>query len=95
MEDLLYLKSFHQPMFDVAKPNDNIVDNWTLLQRSMCRYIRQWVNDNLLDHISEESNAKSLWDKFDHLYAKKTSNNKMYLIKKMLVLKLQEQTLVI
>jgi len=58
----------------------------------MCGYIRQWVDDNVLNHISGENNAKSLWDKLEQLYAKKTSNNKMFLIKKMIGLKLQEGT---
>jgi hypothetical protein len=58
----------------------------------MCGYIRQWVNDNILNHINGEKYAKSLCDKFVLLYAMKTGNNKIYLIKKMLDLKLQEGT---
>jgi len=68
-------------------------DEWSLLHRQVCGYICQWVDDNVLNHISGENNAKSLWDKLEQLYAKKTGNNKMFLIKKMLGLKLQEGTL--
>jgi cell division cycle protein 20 (cofactor of APC complex) len=92
MEDLLYVKNFHEPVFATEKPDNKTDDQWTLLHRQVCGYIRQWVDDNVLNHISGEKHAKSLWDKLEQLYAKKTGNNKMYLIKKMLSLKLQEGT---
>ncbi|KAK2382824.1 zinc knuckle (CCHC-type) family protein [Trifolium repens] len=92
MEDLLYVKNFHEPVFATEKPDNKTDDQWTLLHRQVCGYIRQWVDDNVLNHTSGEKHAKSLWDKLEQLYAKKTGNNKMYLIKKMLSLKLQEGT---
>jgi cell division cycle protein 20 (cofactor of APC complex) len=79
-------------VFATEKPDNKTDDQWTLLHRQVCGYIRQWVDDNVLNHISGEKHAKSLWDKLEQLYAKKTGNNKMYLIKKMLSLKLQEGT---
>jgi len=92
MDDLLYVKKYHEPVFVAVKPTGKTDYEWTLLHRQVCGYIRQWVDDNVLNHISGENNAKSLWDKLEQLYAKKTGNNKMFLIKKMLGLKLQEGT---
>jgi hypothetical protein len=71
MDDLLYAKSFHQSLFDVENPGDNkTTDQHTLLLRHVRGYIRQWDDDYILNHISEEKYAKSLWDKFVWMYAK-------------------------
>ena len=32
------------------------------------------VDDNVLNHVSEEKHARSLWNKLEQLYAQKTSN---------------------
>ena len=68
---------------------------WNLLHRQVCDYIRQWVDDNVLNHVSEEKHASSLWNKLEQLYARKTGNNKLFLIKKMISLKYQDGTPII
>ena len=50
------------------------------------------VDDNVLNHVSEEKHARSLWNKLEQLYARKTSNKKLFLIKKMINLKYQDGT---
>ncbi|RVX19049.1 Retrovirus-related Pol polyprotein from transposon TNT 1-94 [Vitis vinifera] len=52
----------------------------------------QWADDNVLNHVSEEKHARSLWNKLEQLYARKTGNNKLFLIKKMINLKYQDGT---
>ncbi|KAL6323545.1 hypothetical protein AAG906_039125 [Vitis piasezkii] len=42
------------------------------------------MHDNVLNHVSEEKHARSLWNKLEQLYARKTGNNKLFLIKKMM-----------
>ena len=50
MEDLLYVKNFYKPVFTTVKP-DNITDEeWNLLHRQVCGFIRQWVDDNVLNN---------------------------------------------
>jgi len=46
-----------------------------------------WVNDNVLNHIIGETDARALWIKLEQLYARKTGNNKMFLIKQLLAWK--------
>lgn len=92
MEDLLYVKNFYQPVFLKEKPANKTDEAWTLFHRQVCGYIRQWVDDNVLNHISGETNAASLWNTLEELYAKKTGNNKMFLIKQMMALKYQDGT---
>ena len=45
------------------------------------------VDDNVLNHVSEEKNAQSLWNKLEQLYAQKIGNNKLFMTKKMISLK--------
>ena len=87
MEDLLYVKDYYLPVFASEKPSDITNEQWTLSHRQVCGYIRQWVDDNVLNHVSEEIHAKSLWSKLEELYARKTGNNKLFLIKQMMGLK--------
>ena len=39
MEDLLYVKNFHQPVFATEKPIDKTDEEWNLLHRQVCGYI--------------------------------------------------------
>lgn len=92
MEDLLYVKGYHLPVFATEKPEDKMDVEWNLLHRQVCGYIRQWVDDNVLNHISGETHARTLWSKLEQLYAQKTGNSKLFLIKQMMGLKYQEGT---
>ncbi|GKA78706.1 ubiquitin carboxyl-terminal hydrolase 13 [Tanacetum coccineum] len=83
MEDLLYLNGLHQPVFCSEKPEQHNEEEWKLLHRQVCAYIRQCVNDTVLNHVSEEVNARTLWNKLEQLYARKTCNNKLRLIKQL------------
>lgn len=52
--------------------------------------IRQWADDNVLYHIETEIGARSLWLKLEQLYAKKTGNNTIHMIKKLIELRYKE-----
>ncbi|GJX52528.1 putative RNA-directed DNA polymerase [Tanacetum coccineum] len=87
MEDLLYVKDYYLPVFTTKKSENKTYAEWTILHRQVCGYIRQWVDDNVLNHICEETHARTLWNKLEQLYARKTRNNKLFLIKQMMRLK--------
>lgn len=90
MKDLLYVKSWHLPVFAKEKPESKTDEVWEFEHEQVCGYMRQWVDDNVLNHICDETNARTLWDKLESLYAKKTGNNKLFLIKKLMSLKYKE-----
>jgi len=46
-----------------------------------------WIDDNVLNHIIGETDARALWITLEQLYARKNGNNKMFLIKQPLALK--------
>ena len=56
----------------------------------VCCYIRQWVDDNVLNHIANDTHAKTLWDKLETLYASKLGNNKLFLLKQAMNLRYKE-----
>ena len=93
MEDLLYVKNFYKPVFTTVKPDNKTDEEWNLLHRQVCGFIRQWVDNNVLNHISGETHARNLWEHLESLYARKTGNNKMFLIKQMLSLKYHDGSL--
>ena len=92
MEDVLYVKGYHLPVFASEKPVDKTDEEWNLIHRQVCGYIRQWVEDNVLNHIIGETHARTLWTKLEQLYAGRTGNNKLYLIKQMMALKYRDNT---
>nr|GEW58681.1 ubiquitin carboxyl-terminal hydrolase 12-like [Tanacetum cinerariifolium] len=92
MEDLLYVNRLHQPVFCSEKPERQKEEEWNFLHRQVCAYIRQWVDENVLNHVSEEVNARTLWNKLEQLYAQKTCNYKLFLIKQLMGLRYRDGT---
>ena len=62
MEDLLYVKDYYLLVFASEKLENKTDAEWNLLHRQVCGYIRQWVDDNVLNHVSEKKHARSLRD---------------------------------
>ena len=87
MEDLLYVKEYHKLVFNTEKPEDKSEDEWRVLHRQACGFIRPWVDDNVLNHTSDETHTRTLWQKLEELYAPKERTNMMYLIKQLMHLR--------
>lgn len=49
----------------------------------------------MLNHIDRETHARTLKKKLEKLYAQKNANNKMYLIKQMMIMRYQDGTPII
>nr|AAV88069.1 hypothetical retrotransposon [Ipomoea batatas] len=94
MKDLLFVKKLHLPVFASAKPENMSDEEWDFEHQQVCGYIRQWVEDNVLNHIINETHARSLWNKLETLYASKTGNNKLFLLKQMMNIRYREGTLI-
>ncbi|CAO2836246.1 unnamed protein product [Amaranthus hypochondriacus] len=90
MKDLLYVKSWHLPVFTTQKSDGKSEEQWEFDHEKVCGFIRQWVDDNVLNHINEEVNARTLWQKLESLCASKSGNNKLFLIKQLMNLKYNE-----
>ncbi|KAF3633760.1 Cytochrome 98A2 [Capsicum annuum] len=57
---------------------------------NVCGYIRQWVENNVRNHIVNKTHARSLWDKLETFYASKTGNNKLFLLKQLMNIRYKE-----
>nr|GEZ27716.1 hypothetical protein [Tanacetum cinerariifolium] len=66
--------------------------DWTLLHQQVCGYIRQWMDDNILNHVVGEVHAHTVWTKFEQLYARKIGNGKLFLIKQLISLRYRDGT---
>ena len=89
MKDLLFVKNMHLLIFAKIKPEKKN-NEWDFENEQVCAFIRQWVGDNVLNHIVNETNAKTLWNKFETLYASRTGNNKLFLLKQAMHLTYKE-----
>ncbi|CAH1440852.1 unnamed protein product [Lactuca virosa] len=92
MDELLYVKDYYMHVFHTDKPEDKTDAEWNILHRKSYGFIRKWVDDNVLNQISGETHALTLWNKLEPLYARKTGNNRLLLIKKMIGLKYHDGT---
>ena len=89
MKELLYVKNYYKPVFLETKPEDKSEDEWKIAHLQACDFIRQWVDDNVLNHICDVEDALCLWKKLEELYALMEGVNEM-LIKKLMHLKYKE-----
>jgi len=96
MKDLLLVKRLHLSMFTTKKPENKSDEDWAFEHEMVCGYIRQWVDDNVFNHIVNDTHAKTLWktlwDKLETLYASKSGNNKLFLLKQAMNLRYKEGT---
>ncbi len=65
MKDLLYVKDYYLPVFQEAKPKKKTEDEWKIAHLQACGFIRQFVEDNVLNHISDVDDARLLWKKLE------------------------------
>ena len=60
MEDLLYVKEYWKPVFSTEMPEGIEEGQWKVLHRQACEFIRKWVDDNVLNHVIDETHARTL-----------------------------------
>ncbi|KAA8550233.1 hypothetical protein F0562_001917 [Nyssa sinensis] len=91
MEDILYCKDLYEPIEgDTAKPKDMDDEKWKRLHRKTIGHIRQWLDDSVFSHVSNETDAQVLWKKLEARYEQKTATNKAFLIRKLVNMKFKE-----
>ena len=91
MEDVFYCKDLHDPIEgDSAKPSDMFDRDREKLNRKTIGCIRQYIDVSVFHHLSQETNAEALWEKLKRLYERKTAQNKAFVARKFVNLKLKE-----
>lgn len=63
----LYVKGCYLSVFVIDKPKNKTYGKWNIFQTCMWVYstIGQWVNDSILNYISMEAHARTLWGKLE------------------------------
>ena len=89
MKDFLFVKILHLPVFATKKPEKKNYE-WYFENEQVFGFIRQWIGYTVLNHVVHETNAKTLWNKLETLYASKTGNNKLFLLKQAIHLTYKE-----
>ncbi|KAF2297223.1 hypothetical protein GH714_019623 [Hevea brasiliensis] len=54
MKDLLFVKSLHLPVFATQKLKSKSNEDYEFEHEQVCGYIRQFIDDNSYNHISNE-----------------------------------------
>lgn len=89
-EDLLYVKFFYQSIITTIKPDNTTDKDWNLLHKKVCGFIRQWIDDSMLNHISLETVVDTCSDPMIvswKFVCSKDWKQQMILVKQMLSLK--------
>ena len=91
MEDILYTNNLYLPIHgDKKKPAEMTDDDWKVLNRKSVARIRHWVDQSVFHHVSQETNAYSLWSKLEVMYERKTAQNKASVIMRLVNLKYKD-----
>ncbi|KAG8478926.1 hypothetical protein CXB51_028925 [Gossypium anomalum] len=91
MKDLLFVKALHLSVFTTQKPDSKSDEEWEFEHQQVCGFIREFVEENIYNHIDQETHTRTLWEKLESLYASRSGNNKLFLLKKMMALKYKER----
>ncbi|KAM1107122.1 hypothetical protein ACFX2B_003881 [Malus domestica] len=84
-------KDLHEPIEeDAAKPESMSDAEWKKMNCKAICTIRQWVDDCVFHHVSNETNARKFWTKLESLFEKKTLAKKAFLIKKLINVKYKD-----
>ena len=92
MKDLLFVMKLHLPVFTKQKPYFMSEEEWDFEHQQVCGFIRQYVKDNVYNHIANETHARALSEKIESLYAYKSGNNKLYLLNCFMNLRYRENS---
>ncbi|PKI76683.1 hypothetical protein CRG98_002992 [Punica granatum] len=91
MENLLLCSDLYDPIEgDSAKPKDKDDKAWECANRKTIDLIRQWIDNSIYHHVAQETNAKALWENLTNLYTRKTPQNKVFLVEKLVHLRYQD-----
>ena len=91
MKDLLFVKNMHLPVFGTQKPDSMSDEEWGFEHERVCGFIRH-LDEPIYNLISHETHAGTMWQTLESLYASKSRNNKLYLLKNFVELKYKDRT---
>ena len=95
MEDYLYQKDLYQPLEDkTKKPSSMSDEEWGLLDRKALGAIRLYLSSSVAFNFSTEKTNQGVMDKLTKMYEKPSTSNKVYLMKKLFSMNMNEGSLI-
>ena len=91
IEDYIYGKKFHLPLLG-TKPKTIKDEDWNLLDRQVLGVIRLTLSRSVAHNVVKEKTTVDLMKTLSSMYEKPSTNNKVYLMKKLFNLKKAEGT---
>ena len=93
MEDFLFSKKLHLPLG--FKLEGMKIEEWNLLDRQVLGVIRLTLSKNVAHNAAKEKNTVDMMQVLAKMYEKPSTNNKVYLMKKLFNLKMSKNGLVV
>jgi hypothetical protein len=90
MEDLLVDREQWTTVYPGTYPTGMSTKEWEKLERRERSMIQLCLADLVLLNVSGEDSAKKMWDKMGSLYQSKYLVNKLFLIKKLYLLRMSD-----
>ena len=91
MEDYLYQKGLYLPLEEKSKkPTSMSDDEWSLLDIKALGVVRIYLSSSVAFNISTKKTTKVVMDKLARIYEKPSTSNKVYLMKKLFSMKMNE-----
>jgi hypothetical protein len=86
MEEILYVKDLYEPILNETRPSGRVDSEWKNWNRKAVGTIRQFVDNSVLQHIANDTNAYELWKKLEAMYERKNALSKASLMRKLVKL---------
>ena len=94
IEDFLTIKDLLDSLEgEESRPKDISDLEWNKMNKKAIVYIRQWIDTFSHYHVANETNVYNLWKKLELVFEQKIVGNKIFLLKKLVNMKLKEGTL--
>lgn len=91
MKDYLNCRDLYDPVEgDSAKPDDIDNKKWEKMKTRTVSHIRQWVDDKVFHHIDDIDDPEEVWKKLQGMYERKSPQNKVLIMKRLVNLKYKD-----
>ena len=96
MEDILTIKDLIDTLEGEKVKLKEIYDlEWNKMNKKTTAYIRQWIGTSSCHYVANKTNAYNIWKKLESVFEQKVIGNKIFLLKKLVNMKLKEEMLMI
>ena len=91
MEDHLYCKDLHELITQKDKSEEKITDKeWELQNWKAVAMIWKYIDQSLFEHVSTYTNVYELWAKLESIIQKKTPQNNVHLMRRLVKLECKD-----